>query len=316
MTAVLEATPSPEPPELTEDEQRRLLVQTTATRTYGRRQRRSKIYLGFTALCLLAAFLPLGDILFTVVRRGLPYISWSFLTTDQELPTANLQNHFGGIAAALAGTVEVFGLALAIAVPIGVCVGIALYESRGRLMSVFRIMLEVLVGMPSILFGVFIFSYVVQKMHYQFTQFSGSLALACLMLPLIAVSAEQALRAVPDVYVEAALALGAKRSTTMRRVVLPHALPRIWTGIMLAGARAVGETAPVLFVIGANLDHSWNPLTQASTLTTLMYNNWSSQPYQAVRNEDWGIALVLITGVLVLNLISRYFVARASRGRT
>jgi phosphate transport system permease protein len=297
------------------DGARRELVQRAASRSYRAKVRNSRIFLSALLGCLLFAFIPLGDIIYNVLRRGLPYISWSFLTGDQKLASNTHQSAFGGIGNGITGTFEIFGFALAIAIPLGICVGIALYESRGRAMGAFRIILEVMVGMPSILFGVFIFSFVVRRMSYQPTQIAGSLALAVLMIPLISVSCELALRSVPDIYVEAALALGAKRSTTMRRVILPHALPRVWTGIMLSGARAVGETAPILFVIGTNFGHDWNPLSEASALPTMMYNNLGSY-YQPVINEDWGIALVLITAVLVLNLISRFIVARASKGRT
>lgn len=309
MTAVLA-------PGVSTDEERRAYVQASAQRVYRRKVVLSKVFVGAIGLAVVVAFIPLGDILYNVVRRGAPYMSWSFLTTPQQLPNIFHQNRIGGISNAITGTVLVWGLALAMAIPLGVVTGIALYESTGRVMARFRTLLEVMVGMPSLLFGVFIYSYVVTRMHYQLTQFAGSLALAVLMVPLIAVSCELALRSTPQSYVEAALALGAKRSTTMRRVVLPYSLPRVWTGVMLAGARAVGETAPVLFVIGTSFGTDWNPLSEGTTLPTLAYNDLTASYYHSVQNEVWGIALVLIAAVLVLNLSSRWIVARTTKGRT
>ncbi len=303
-------------PAIPTDADRRAFVQAAAAKAYGRKVAASRLYLVAISLALVIAFIPLGDILYNVVRRGAPYISWKFLTTPQQLATEFHQNHFGGISNAITGTTLVWGLGLLIAIPFGVVVGIALYESTGRVMAWFRTVLEVMVGMPSLLFGIFIYSYVVTRMHYQLTQMAGSLALAVLMVPLIAVSCELALRSTPQSYVEAGLALGAKRSTIMRRIVLPYSLPRVWTGIMLAGARAIGETAPVLFVTGASFGTNWNPLSEGTTLPTLAFNDLTTSYYAPVQNEVWGIALVLIAAVLVLNLTSRLIVARATKGRT
>jgi phosphate transport system permease protein len=294
---------------------RREIVQSSATRYYRRKMILSGIRIYGLYAALVAALVPLGDILYNVIRRGAPYMSWRFLSTPQKLPDLFHQSDIGGISNGITGTAEIFGIAVVIAVPLAVTTAIALYESHGRVMARFRTLLEVMVGMPSILFGVFIYSYVVTRMHYQLTELAGSLALAVLMIPLITVSCEVALRTVPQAYVEAALALGAKRSTVMRRVVLPYAAPRILTGIMLAGARAIGETAPILFVIGNNLGSTWDPLKEVSSLPTIAYNDLNSY-YTSLQNEVWGIALVMIAAVLVLNLASRFIVARTSKGRT
>jgi phosphate transport system permease protein len=303
-----------DPPGTSEDD-RRALVQASARRFYRRKMLYSKAFLTLTVVALGVACIPLASIVWNILRRGIPQLSWAFLTTPQQLPTLFHQNELGGISNAITGTIITFGIGLLIAIPFSIVTGIALYESRGRFMASFRTLLEVMVGMPSILFGVFIYAYVVTKMHYQLTGWAGALALAVLMIPLMSVSCEVALRSVPTVLVEAALALGAKRASVMRRVVLPYALPRIWTGVMLALSRAVGETAPVLFVIGTSLIPNWNPGSQQTTMTTLMYNDVAS-PYASQQNQTWGIALVLIFLVFIFNIGSRIIVARSTKGRT
>ena len=134
-----------------------------------------------------------------------------------------------------------------------------------------------------------------------------------LMVPLMSIACEQALRGVPLILTEAGLALGAKKAQVMRRIVLPCALPRILTAMMLSASRGIGETAPVLLVIGSTYVADWNPRTSQTTLTTLMYSTIDSiWTYQ--RSEVWAIALLLIVVVFVLNLSSRIVVARLNRG--
>jgi phosphate transport system permease protein len=199
------------------------------------------------------------------------------------------------------------------AVPLGIVTAVALYEVRARAMRWLRLVLEVMVGMPSILFGIFVFLAVVQQMGHQLTLLAGSIALAILMIPLVAVSCEDALRNVPVALVEAAFALGARPSKIMARVVFPAARTRILTGVLLALSRAVGETAPVAFVIGTALTTNWNPASEASTLPTAIFNTFGSY-LKSQANEVWGIALVLMVSVLAINVVSRVIVARADRG--
>lgn len=310
MSTITAPTPAP----MSSDE-RRAFVQASAQRFYRRKVAYSRVFLTLTGIALVIACIPLVSIVWNILSRGLPQISWSFLTSPQQEPTLFHQGDIGGISNAIVGTVLTFGVGLVIAIPFAIVLGIALYESSGRFMSGFRTLLEVMVGMPSILFGVFIYAYVVTRMHYQLTGFAGALALAVLMIPLMAVSCEVALRSVPSVLVEAGLALGAKRASVMRRVVLPYALPRIWTGVMLALSRAVGETAPVLFVIGTSLVPNWDLFGQQTTMTTMMFADVGS-PYSSLQHQTWGIALVLIFMVFIFNIGSRIIVARSTKGRT
>jgi phosphate transport system permease protein len=295
------------------DEERRAVVQAAASRTHVRKAIASRAFVGASALGLLIAFVPLYSILYDVISKGLPYIGWKFLSQPPANPTLFDQHDIGGISNAIEGTALVFGLALLMAIPISVMVAMALYESHGRAMAALRTLLEVMIGMPSILFGIFIYTYVVEREHYALTGWAGSFALTVLMVPLMSVSCEQALRSVPSILTEAGLALGAKKSQVMRKIVLPYALPRMLTGIMLSASRGVGETAPVLLVIGSTYVANWNPATSQTTLTTLMYNLIQSI-YHYQRDEVWAIALLLVVVVFILNLASRLIIARLNRG--
>ena len=295
------------------DDERRAAVQEAASRFYRRKTLYSKLFLGATSLGLLIAFIPLFSIIYNVVRNGITYITWKFLTTPPQSPSIFHKHQIGGISNAIEGTALVFGMALLMSVPISIMVAIALYESHGRVMGALRTLLEVMIGMPSILFGIFIYTYVVERMHFQLTGLAGSLALTVLMVPLMSVACEQALRGVPAVLTEAGLALGAKKAQVMRKIVLRYALPRMLTAIMLSASRGIGETAPVLLVIGSTYVANWNLMTSQTTLTTLMYNTIQSF-YNYQRSEVWAIALLLIVVVFVLNLASRIIVARLNRG--
>jgi phosphate transport system permease protein len=295
-------------------EERRELVQRTAKRFYARKVLYSRLFIALCVLGLVLAFIPLTSIVYNVIKKGLPYISWSFLTTPQKLPDIFHQNDIGGISNAITGTIVVFGIGLLIAIPVSMLLAVALYESTSKSVHALRIYLEVMIGLPSILFGLFIYAYVVKPQGYHLSGYAGGLALALLMLPLMTIACERALNDVPATLKEAALALGARPSRVMRRVLLPYALPQMWTGIMLSLSRAVGETAPVLFVIGTALSTSWNPNDEQATLPTAIFGNLSST-YSTLHEECWGIALVLIVAVFSLNLVSKLIVTRTNKTR-
>ena len=154
-------TLAPERPVALTPEERREAVQAAARGFYRRKQAYSRFFVATMALGLVASLGVLFAILESVISKGLPYLSWKFLTSLPLQADLFHQHRIGGISSALTGTVVVFGLAFVIAVPLAVVVAIALYESQGKVMSAFRTLLEVMVGMPSILFGIFIFAYVV-----------------------------------------------------------------------------------------------------------------------------------------------------------
>jgi phosphate transport system permease protein len=288
-------------------EQRRTLVQQTARRSYSRRVFGSYVFIGAVVVALLAAFIPLASIIYSVVSNGWRYVTWTFLTSPQLQPGI-FSHNVGGISNAIIGSVEIDGLAIVIAIPLSIVLAIAFYELPGRAMAIFRRIVEVMVGLPSILFGLFIFAFFVTPLGYHYCALAGTLAIALLMIPVMTVASADALAAVPSTLTEAALSLGARRSRIMLRVILPYAVPRMLTGILLSLSRAVGETAPVLLIINSALIGTWNPWSPATTMPLLIYNNLQSYNPAVIRST-WGIALILIAAVFLINLTSRLVVA-------
>ncbi|TMK67961.1 MAG: phosphate ABC transporter permease PstA, partial [Actinobacteria bacterium] len=212
---------------------------------------------GATALALL----PLLLIVYFLIRKGVGAWSGSFFSTD---PNGNFLGDPGGIKSAIIGTLEMVGLATLISVPIGIGVALYLveYGRESRFGSMVRYFVDVMTGVPSIVFGLFVYIALVltNTGGSGFAGWKGSVALGLLMLPIVTRSAEVVLLLVPDSLREAALALGAPRWRVVARIVLPTALPGLVTGSLLAIARGAGETAPLLFtatlVNGTNLDLS------------------------------------------------------------
>jgi phosphate transport system permease protein len=172
-----------------------------------------------------------------------------------------------------------------------------------------RVVAQTMAGAPSILMGLFAFSFLVHDLNLGFTALAGSFALAVLMLPVIVISTEIAVRSVPHTLREAGLALGAKPHKISLKVVLPSALTGIVTGAILAVSRAVGETAPVLLVIGGGFLNEWRPLNPVSALPLTIYENAKSE-WPAQRAQVWGVALVLVAFVFVLSLSARIWASR------
>jgi phosphate transport system permease protein len=289
----------------------REVVRERSARTHARRQARSKIFLAGTGLALLIVLAAIYAILSQVIGNGVHFITWSFFTQAPEVPSLTSPNAVGGIVTGLVGTLVVVGIAVMISVPFGLLVSVAIYEYRNRFTAILRTGLAVFVGLPSILFGLFV-SLLIFTLNLSPDGLYGAIALSLLMVPVVAINCEEALLSVPLTLSEAGSALGARRSRLMLRVIFPYARPRITTGIFLALARASGETAPVLLTIGLGTVTTWNPTQQTNTLTTLIYQFLQS-PYPAQHLECWGIALVLITVVLVLNIVARVFQARAMK---
>ncbi len=294
---------------------RRVQVQAIAAKSIGRRTIMSKMFMGMISTTLVVALVPLGFVLYTVVQRGGGVISWAFLTKLPQVPTLEQQNAIGGIGNAIIGTLIIALIAAVIAIPLSIILGLYLVEVESRLADLFRAAVEILTGIPSILLGVFAYIFIVIPEHH-FSAFAASVALALLMTPVITKAVETAVRGVPPTVREAGLALGARRSTISWRVVLPAARPGVITGVLLALARAMGETAPILLIIGATASSTWdwNPFHSMSALPTLTYY-YSGSSYPSQHQAAWGVALVLVLLVLVLSLSSRGIAAYLSRER-
>ena len=297
-------------------EERRALVQASARRTLRRRTVYSGAFMVAAASALVVALVPLASILYDIVTKGWKFLSIAYFTKPELVPPPfeHSISSVGGISNAITGSLLIDGLAVAMAIPISIVLSITLYESSNLFMRSFRRIIEVMVGLPSILFGLFVYAFVVTPMGYQRTALAGAISLALLMVPVMTVAGEDALRSVPATLTEAALALGARRSRIMGRVVLPYALPRVLTGILLSLSRAVGETAPLLLIIGSSFSTHWSPLSQQTTLPLLIFDNVANTD-PIVRESAWAIALILVAAVFVINLGSRIIVARTQKGR-
>lgn len=290
-------------------------IRAISDRVRARRLLRSRIMVTLCALALAATAVPLFLLLYQLFNRGLPVIlHGSFFTQLPETPSLIAPNATGGVSNAILGTLVLSLYASIMAIPVGVLVGIHLAESDSKLAAALRVTSQTMAGAPSILMGLFAFSFVVRDLGIGFSALAGSFALAVLMLPVIVISTEIAVRGVPHTLREAGLALGAKPHKVSMKIVLPAAVTGIVTGIILAISRAIGETAPVLLVIGGGYINSWKPLDPVSALPLSIYENAKSE-WPSLRTEVWGIALVLVVFVFVLSLSARIWASRKQQAR-
>jgi phosphate transport system permease protein len=302
--------------------ERRELIQRVAHQTLRRRMLVSRLVVGLCGVALLAALVPLVAILLSLVEKGLHYLSIEFFTTTPQFPSLTNPNEIGGISNAMLGSAVIDGIAALFAVPIGIIAGLFLAQSSSRFANGLRTTAEIMTGMPSILLGIFAYQMIVIGFHewginvhgIGFAGIAGSFALGILMIPIIIKASESSLRAVPVTIKEAALALGAHDGVVARRVIIPTALPGLITAVLLAVSRAVGETAPILWVIGASTVNQLDPLKEMAAMPLAIFQS-SNSPYTSLREETWGIALTLVLVVLILNLGSRLVAAWLQRER-
>ena len=253
------------------------------------------------------ALIPLFAVLWMLIWRGGQKLSLSLFT---QLPPAPLEQG-GGFGNAVLGTLVMVGLAALISVPLGVFTGVFLAEAKeSKLAGAVRFAAKVLTGFPSILAGVFAYGAVVLATG-GFSAVAGAIALSILMVPTIILTSESAIAMVPGKMKEASIGMGATGAQTVWMVLLPTAMPGILTGIMLAVARAAGETAPLLFT--ALFSNYWltaggrvNLMQPTASLAVLIYN-FSGMPFENQRELAWAAAFVLVLIVLVFNLIGQSF---------
>jgi phosphate transport system permease protein len=201
------------------------------------------------------------------------------------------------------------GLATLIAVPVGLLIAIFNYEVGNRPAVVIRFLVDVLAGLPSIVVGIFVYEVIVVTQGH-FSGFAGSIALAVIMLPIIVVSTEEMLRLTPPPISEGVRALGLSRWRSFGSVIVPVALSGIFTGVLLAVSRAIGETAPLLFTALGNNFFTLDMNEPMQALPLLIYRNALNSAFPAARDRAMGAALVLVGIVLIFNLLGRWLVAR------
>ncbi|GAC1435500.1 MAG: phosphate ABC transporter permease PstA [Solirubrobacteraceae bacterium] len=279
--------------------------------TAARRLRKDRLARVLLSIGTTLAMVPLVLIVFYLLSKGISSWSGDFFTSD---PNGNFLGNPGGIRSAIEGTLVIVGLAALGAVPIGIGVALYLveYGKQNRLSQAVRFFIDVMTGVPSIVFGLFIYIALVRTgIGGSFQGWKGSVAVGLLMLPIVTRSAEVVVTLVPDSLREAALALGTPRWRVIARIVLPSALPGLLTGTLLAIARAAGETAPLLFTAFGAKVASFNPAGGAiNSLPVQIYSDIGS-PQQSYNNRAWGAALALVVLILLLTVLARLFSRRA-----
>lgn len=257
-----------------------------------------------TALCVTLALLtlvPLASIIILVLKNGLPLLNWDCLTLLP--PAAGMTG--GGFGNAILGTATMVLLGLALAAPLGILAAVFIneYSPHSKFSHTVRFVAKLLTGIPSIICGVFAFAAIVLHTG-TFSALAGGAALAVLMLPTILLTSEQALRDVPETFREASLGLGATRFQTIARIVLPHAMPAIMTGVMLAVARAAGETAPLVFT--ALFSQFWaSSLSEPTASLSVLIYNFSTVPFPHQIQMAWTASLVLVAFVTAANILAQ-----------
>jgi phosphate transport system permease protein len=269
----------------------------------------------FFLASFLVALVPLVWVLWVVVQRGWYAVTRSGWWTHS-LRGVLPEDFAGGVYHAIYGTLVQAGVAAILSVPLGLMTAVFLVEyGSGRLVRVTTFMVDVLAGVPSIVAALFIFSLWIATMGFEQSAFAVSLALVLLMLPVVVRSTEEMLRLVPDDLREASYALGVSKWKTIVRIVFPIAAPGIVSGVLLAVARVIGETAPVLVLVGysrgINVDIFHGNM---ASLPLLIYTELTN-PERAGFLRIWGAALTLIIIVAVINLLAGVFRFVSTRRR-
>lgn len=263
---------------------------------------RNLILTGGAWLVALLGAIPLFSVIYMLVVKGGARLNIALFT---ELPPAGFEAG-GGIGNAIQGTVVTVGIASLISIPIGLFAAIFLAELQpdSRIAVSARFLSKVLTGFPSILAGVFVYAAVVLLMG-SYSALAGGVALAVLMLPTVTLTAEGAMRMVPQKMKDAAIGMGCTNAQVVWSVTLPTALPSIVTGVILAVARVAGESAPLLFT--ALFSNYWlRSVTEPTASLSILIYNFSSMPFENQIELAWAASLVLVIIILGFNILSRF----------
>ncbi|ALU21410.1 phosphate ABC transporter permease [Corynebacterium pseudotuberculosis] len=288
-----------------------MIYMQTATR---RRKLTDKTATLLVYACMILALIPLLWVLSTLITKGLgTLIDPSWWTSSQRGVLYSRSG--GGALHAMVGTLVQTAICSLISIPIGVLTAVYLveYANGNRLGRITTFMVDILTGVPSIVAALFVYSMWIVMFGFGRSGFAVALALVILMIPVIIRNTEEMLRVVPMDLREAAYALGIPRWKTITRVVLPTALSGIVTGVMLAIARVMGESAPVLILVGSTQVINWN-LTAGpqSSLPLMMLDMYKAGTADAVLDKLWGAALTLVLIITVLNVLARFISSKFS----
>lgn len=267
---------------------------------------------------VLVAVIPLFTVLYMLFFKGVQAFNWAFFT---ETSPVALQETGGGVGNAIVGSLTMVLIATVVSVPVSVLTAVYLAEiaPESKFASLVRFAAKLLTGLPSIIAGVFIFGLMVLTME-TFSAWAGGIALSLLMIPMITLTAEEAIKMVPTKMREAAYGMGCTKTQVIYRVLVPTALPGILTGVMLAVARALGETAPLLFTAQYAPQSwvwegkHWRLDKPTQSLAVFVYENAGSV-YDNLDEMAWGAALVLVMLVLFFNIGGQLISFHAARHR-
>ena len=264
-----------------------------------RRRFSDRLFVVLAAFCFIVALIPLVSIIYQTAAQGYIALNFDFFTQI----TPPIGGTGGGVLNAIEGSFVMVGIASLIGIPVGVFAGAYLAEYPGRLAHSVRLLAEVLTGVPSIVTGIVVYVLLVATLH-RFSALSGGVALGFMMIPIVAVSTHESLKLVSSSIREGGLALGISRSKTLVYILLTSARSGIITGIALAIARVMGETAPLLFTaLGSQF--LMTSLNDTAASLTLLIFDFGTAPYQSSHVFAWGAALILLLIVLGLNIIVR-----------
>lgn len=285
-------------------ENNRQRIQDIMSRQSSKKKLVDRIMSAFAIVCVISALIPLGSILFEVVKNGISAINIEFLTQP---PGSFFLGH-GGIAPAIQGTLIVVGLASLIGAPVGILTGIYLseYAGNGIFPSAVRFFNDVLTGLPSIVMGIVGYVSIVLLLG-SFSVWAGAFALSIIMIPIVVRVTEESFKIVPNSIREAAYSLGIPKWKITLYITMKSAKSGILTGIVLAISRIAGETAPLIMtILGTSLFFTGF----SGPIDALPLRIWrlASQPYESAHSQGWGAALVLIVIVLILSVVLRLFV--------
>ena len=273
----------------------------------GRRKATDRIVTGWVGAAFSLTVIPLVSLTWTVIEKGLNRLDVEFFTSSMR----NVVGEGGGALHAIVGTLQLTGIATLISVPLGIMTAIYLVEyGRGRLAKAVTFFVDVMTGIPSIVAGLFAFSLflVLLGPASAINGMAGAISLAVLMTPVVVRATEEMLKIVPNELREASYALGVPKWLTIVKVVIPTALAGIATGVIIAIARIIGETAPLLLAAGFTTSMNYNPFEEKMmTLPVFVFTSYAIQgtDVQSYVDRAWAGALTLMLIVMVLNLVAR-----------
>lgn len=269
------------------------------------RNRRNTILI---ALATVLVLIPVGMILAYVAIKGLQTMSWEFLTSSQPF---SLRREGGGFLNGLIGTAIMVGVATVVSVPLGILGAVYLveYGKSNWLAKLIRFFADVMTGVPSIFVGLFVYTALV--VEFGFSALMGAAALAIIMMPIVVRSTEEMLKLVPTELKDASYGLGAAKWQTVTKVILPSAAPGITTGVMLAIARAAGETAPLLLTALGSIQLTYKLWGEPIQALPLAIFDGARNPFAAGQARAWAGALELIIIILILTIVARVIASRS-----